>query len=417
MLPSLEGKAVKTKLTETSVSKLKLPEGQTDEFFFDEKIPGFAVRIREGGSRKYLFQYRYAGKTKRLVFGDVESLDFAEAQKRARRARVALDEGKDPAFEKAANKAAGKVTFGSVATDYMQHLERRMAQGDLKPRSEVEIRRHVMEHFKPLHGRPLTGIARGDVAARLREIAKTSGPGAADRTRSNVSTFFGWAIGEGLCEVNPVLGTNKHAELVERERSLIRTDGEKPNYDEIVAVWKGAPDNEYGKIVRLLALTLCRRDEIGSLEWTEVDRKARLIRLPGHRTKNGREHIVPLSDAALAILGSIDVREGRELVFGSGKGGYSGWSKSKVQFDEAVPLKAPWTLHDLRRTGRTALGLLGVAPHIAEAILNHLPPRLVRTYDTNTYLAEKRQALDLWADHLLALVAGEASNVVPLRAG
>jgi hypothetical protein len=73
-------------------------------------------------------------------------------------------------------------------------------------------------------------------------------------------------------------------------------------------------------------------------------------------------------------------------------------------------------LHDLRRTGRTGLGILGVAPHIAEAVLNHLPPKLVRTYDRNSYEREKRAALDLWAAHLTRLVSGEASNVVPLRA-
>jgi integrase len=97
---------------------------------------------------------------------------------------------------------------------------------------------------------------------------------------------------------------------------------------------------------------------------------------------------VPLSDAALAILDAVPEREGRELVFGSEKGGFSGWSKAKREMDEDVPLKTPWTLHDLRRTGRTALGILGVAPHIAEAVLNHLPPKLMRTYDKNKYERE-----------------------------
>jgi integrase len=194
----------------------------------------------------------------------------------------------------------------------------------------------------------------------LREIAKQHGPVAADRARSNLSTMFAWTIGEGICETNPVDGTNKNSEYVERERSLI-VDGEKPNYDELVAVWKGAPDNEYGKIVRLLILTLCRRDEIASLGRSEFERDARLIRLPGTRTKNGREHVVPLSDAAMEILGTVEQREGREFLFGSGKGGYSGWSKSKEQMDKAVKIKKPWTLHDLRRTGRTGLGMLGVA--------------------------------------------------------
>jgi integrase len=302
-----------------------------------------------------------------------------------------------------------------VAKDYLEVLQRRVAKGEMKPRTYTEIERHLNKHWKPLHRLVISSINRATIAARLREIAKQHGPVAADRARSNVSTFFGWAIGEGICETNPVDGTNKNSEYVERERSLI-VDGEKPNYDDLIAVWKGCSDNEYGKIVRLLILTLCRRDEIGSLQRSEFDREAKLIRLPGARTKNGREHVVPLSDEAMAILDQVELREGRELLFGSGKGGYSGWSKSKAEMDSTLKIRKPWTLHDLRRTGRTGLGILGVAPHIAEAVLNHLPPKLMRTYDKNKYEREKREALDLWAAHLMRLVKGEKSNVVPLRA-
>jgi integrase len=404
------------KLTETGLARLNLKGGETDKIYFDDQVPGFGLRLREGGSRKFVLHYRIGGKQRRYTIGTPSTaLTLQEGRRRANKALLDVADGKDPAAQKATAKVEAKSSFKSVADDYIEFLKRRMAAGDLKPRSYVEIERHLLKHFKPLHQLVITSITRATVAARLREIAKKNGTGAADRTRSNVSTFFGWAIGEGICETNPVDGTNRHSEYVERERSLI-LDGEKPNYDELIAVWKGAPDNEYGKIVRLLTLTLCRRDEIGSLERAEFDREAKLIRLPGKRTKNHREHVVPLSDAAMAVLETIEQREGRELLFGSGKGGYSGWSKSKKEMDEDVKIKKPWTLHDLRRTGRTGLGILGVAPHIAEAVLNHLPPKLVRTYDRNAYEREKRQALDLWAEHLMRLVKGETSNVVPLRA-
>jgi integrase len=404
------------KLTDTKLAGLKLERGETDKIFFDDQVPGFGLRVREGGSRKFVLHYRIGGKQRRYTIGTPSTaLTVQLARQRANKALLDVADGKDPAAQKATAKAEAKNSFKSVADDYLEFLKRRMAAGDLRPRSYVEIERHLLKHFKPLHPLVIGSVTRATVAARLREIAKKNGIGAADRTRSNVSTFFGWAVGEGICESNPVDGTNRQSEYVERERSLI-VDGEKPNYDELVAVWKGAPDNEYGKIVRLLTLTLCRRDEIGSLEWSEIDKEARLIRLPAARTKNGREHVVPLSDPAMAILDAIDLRKGRALVFGSGEGGYSGWSKSKKEMDEKVKLKKPWTLHDLRRTGRTGLGILGVAPHIAEAVLNHLPPKLVRTYDRNAYEREKRQALDLWAGHLMRLVSGEKSNVVPLRA-
>jgi integrase len=404
------------KLTDTKLAGLKLERGETDKIFFDDQIPGFGVRLREGGSRKFVVHYRLGGKQHRYTIGTPSSaLTVDEARKRGNRVLLDVADGKDPAAQKADAKEDAKRTFKSVADDYLKFRKGRVSRGELKPRTYVEIDRHLMKHFKPLHRLVISSVTRDTIATRLREIAKHNGAGAADRTRSNVSTFFAWAIGEGICENNPVDGTNRHSEYIERERSLI-LDGEKPSYDELIAVWKAAPDSEFGKIVRLLILTLCRREEIGSLEWSEVDKEARLIRLPGARTKNGREHVVPLSEPAMAILDAIDVRKDRELVFGLGKGGYSGFSKSKKEMDEVVKLKKPWTLHDLRRTGRTGLGILGVAPHIAEAVLNHMPPKLMRTYDKNKYEREKREALDLWAAQLMRLVSGQQSNVVPLRA-
>jgi integrase len=299
------------KLTDTKLAGLKLKAGETDRIFFDDEIPGFGVRIREGGSRKFVLHYRIGGNQRRYTIGAAGVLKLEDARKKARKALVAVDDGKDPAAEKAEAREGAKLTLKSVADDHIKFLEQRLAAGDLKPRSFVEIERQLVGnknakktqkvHWKPLHRLMISSISRATIAARLREIAKEHGPGAADRSRSNVSTFLAWAIGKGICETNPVTGTNRHSgEYVERERSLIQMHGEKPNYDELIAVWKGAPDSEYGKIVRLLILTMCRRDEIGSLEWTEIDKEARLIRLPGHRTKNSQEHIVPLSDTAMA---------------------------------------------------------------------------------------------------------------------
>src|SRR5262245_56259364 len=92
---------------------------------------------------------------------------------------------------------------------------------------------------------------------------------------------------------------------------------------------------------------------------------------------------------------SLEARRDRKYVFGIGEVGYSGWSKAKEALD--AKLKQLWTLHDIRRTVRTNLGALGIEPHISEAVINHLPPKLVRTFDINTYLKEKRAA---WASEL-----------------
>jgi integrase len=254
----------------------------------------------------------------------------------------------------------------------------------------------------------LSEITRGDVAAVLTEITKARGPIAANRARATLSKFFRWAIGEGLCDANPVVGTNKRDENDPRERSL--SDAE------VAKIWLAAPKNDYGEILKLILLTGCRRAEIGDLKWSEVDIKKHTITLPRERTKNGQEHVVPLSNEAHSIiLGAYN--PDREYVFGRTRaGGFSGWSKSKAEFDKIVKLKDRWTLHDLRRTVRTGLSELGIAPHIAEAALNHLPPKLIRTYDRNKYEPEKRKALNDWAAHLkVAVGQATGANVTALR--
>jgi integrase len=203
-------------------------------------------------------------------------------------------------------------------------------------------------------------------------------------------------------------GTNRPGNNDERERTL--TDVE------LVKVWKAAPGNHYGAIIKLLIATGARKEEIASMRWSEIDRNAKVLRLSGERTKNNRAFAVPLSDLAMKIIDDIGERNGRELVFGNGQSGYSGWSYAKAALDEIVKLKDEWRLHDLRRTFRTGLGRLGVAPHIAEARLNHLPAKLIRTYDKNRYEPEKRAAFDLWSAHVEAIVAGKRSNIVALKA-
>jgi integrase len=170
-----------------------------------------------------------------------------------------------------------------------------------------------------------------------------------------------------------------------------------------------APANGYGRIVRLLMLTAQRRDEIGGLRWQEIesqdDVSKALIALPSERTKNSRQHDVPLSQAALDVLAEQHRIAGRDLVFGEGEGGYSGWSRSKERLDADAKIK-PWTLHDLRRTAATRMADLGVQPHVIEAILNHVSGHkagVAGIYNRSTYAAEKRAALDLWANHVTRL--------------
>jgi integrase len=221
-------------------------------------------------------------------------------------------------------------------------------------------------------------------------------------------------MGEGLVDVNPVTATNKSDE---RPRDRVLSDAE------VAAIWRACEDNDYGRILRLLILTGQRRDEIGAMCWSEIDLAKRVWSMPAERTKNKRPHDIYLSDPAVAIIKAIPRREGRDLIFGYGAGGYSGWSGSKETLDKRIteaggkPL-APWVLHDIRRTVATGMANVGVMPHVVEAVLNHVSGHkagVAGVYNRASYANEKRQALDVWAAHVGALVGGTSSNVVMLR--
>src|SRR5262249_23241264 len=157
--------------------------------------------------------------------------------------------------------------------------------------------------------------------------------------------FYKWAIGEGLCDSNPVRDTNKREdENKSRERKL--------SYDEIATVWLKAPESDYGNILKLILLTGCRREEIGGLMLGRIALEAKTITLPERRTKNGLAFVIPLSDTALKILTNIERRG--DHVFGRLANGFSGWSRSKRALDEVAKIEA-WTVHDLRRTVATKL--------------------------------------------------------------
>ncbi len=307
---------------------LRLPAPKKGEaVYFDEGKPkdrasGLALRIREAGSRKFVFFYRLGGRLLKFTIGDASSWTLEQARTTARSLRVKVDRGENPATEKATQRADAALLLSTLMRDYLE-----ARRPGMKPRSHEECSRHLQKHWKPLHGMAASAIDRAAVAVHLKAIAKDSGAVTANRARSTLSAMFAWAIGEGLCEFNPVIGTNKKDEGGSRERVV--TDAE------LAAIWNAAADNDYGNIIKLLMLTAQRRDEIGGLEWSEIDRQAKVISLPASRTKNSRPHDVPLSSAALTLIEALPRRAGRALVFGSGEGGYSGWSRSKELLDES----------------------------------------------------------------------------------
>jgi integrase len=388
------------KLSAKNIDKLTLAPGQTELVKSSDDVPGLRFRLRDNGSRSWEFKY---GKLPRKALGKYPAVDVIRAHKTATELYAKIMLGQNPFAEMAEAKARNAETFGACVATY---LERR--QSELRPKSFAGVRRHLSVNLAALSGMSIATIDRRAIAAQLSKIATTA-PVQANRTLTSVHAFFAWCIGEGLVENNPATGCNKAVESDARDRHLCN--------DEIRALWLALPDGDYGDILKLLLLTGQRQREIADLMWNEIDFEQGVIELPADRTKNGRSHIIPMSNSVRAIL-TRPHNPDRELVFGVAcKGGFSSWGKAKARLDAKLNFE-PWVVHDLRRTCATGMAELGVQPHVIEAVLNHISGHkggVAGVYNRATYEGEKSRALALWANHIEAIVSGRASKVVPMK--
>jgi integrase len=362
------------KVTISSIAKLQ-------GWLWDAHVSGFGARRQTNGLFYYV-RYRHNGTQVVRSIGRHGPWTPDTARAKARQLLGVVAGGTDPFAQSLSGEG-----FATAVDRYLERKRRSLRFGSFR-----DTERYLRQQASPLHSLRLSQIDRRKVAALLGDVEASSGPVARNRARSALSAFFTWAIAEGLLDANPVTGTAKANEGASRERVLTR--------DEIVALWRGLGDDPFSDIVRLLLLLGQRRDEIGELQWTEVDLVLKQITLPPSRTKNGREHTLPLSGQALAILDRQPRRNSSEFLFG--ERGFNNWSFAKSVLDKRLGL-APWRLHDLRRTCATQLGELGVQPHIIEAVLNHVSGHkagVAGIYNRARYEADMREALQRWADHV-----------------
>lgn len=353
-----------------------------------------------------------AENRKRISIGRVGEIEAAKAFEIAKNQIARIRLGHDPSLEKARARVKRRETLAALLPIF---LERQ--RSEWKERTHKEATYSLAAHTKPFLPLPVSAIDTRIVAARLEEIQSQSGPGARNSFRAYLSTFFEWAIGEGLCDHNPVSRTNK-VTIESRSRKL--TDPET----KVILLALNEPgrvDEDYCDILRLALYEGLRRDEVGKLRWDEVRLDSAAISFPAGRTKNGKPWTVPLSPPALEILNvrhaKLDPDKPREYVFGRRDSGFSGWSKAKKELDLRVtalnggkPLE-PWVMHDFRRLISTSLTeRLQVAPHLADVCLGHAQGGIQAVYNLAQYVDERRRILEKWATHLELIATGEAPD-------
>lgn len=396
---------------------------QTD--YFDTVTKGLCLRISPAGTRAWNLVYTKPtdGKRARMKIGRYPEMTLAKARERARDARAGLGEGADPVAEKRA--LAASQTVSDLIDNYVARHASTKRSGD-------EIARRLRKNVSEVIGTvKLSDLHRRDLTRCIDAVKDRGAPVEANRLFEDMRAMVRWAKGRGDLDDNLVDGMRRPTETKERDRYLTA--------DEIRTMWAALPEADMReatrRILRLCLVTGQRVGEIAGMMREEIDLEAAVWTIPPERAKNGREHVVPISAMAVAIVrdqiedvDALAERKDRAVpnwVF-PGPGFRAAVTAASVpkavkrlEEDGDVMGIAPFTPHDLRRTAATHMEELGISPFIVGHVLNHVSMTKAtvtsRVYARYDYAREKREALHLWAERLACIIA-DKDNVVPLRA-
>ena len=388
------------RLTKSAIDALPTPS--SDLVYWDVGFPGFGVKVTPKGRKVFVVLYRTGGagsKLRKYTIGPYGRVTLHQARVAAQRVFAAKVEGRDPAAEK--REAKRRVVADRVEGLLESFIAQRLSQNRSAGEVARLLRREVGQAWT---GKSIHEISKRDVVDVISAVEQRGAPVAANKTLKSIKTFLRWCVGRAVLDQSPAEGVPLPTKEVARDRVL---DDHELAQVIIAARNIGGP---YGGIVELLALTGQRREEVAGLAWQELDLQQRVWTIPKSRTKNAKAHAVHLSEQSIEVLRRAH-RHG-PLVFSMlGTKPFQEFSKAKSVLDQLSGVNG-WRLHDLRRTCVSGMARLGVAPHVADKILNHLSGTIsgvAAVYQRHEFLAERQAALDLWGAHIGQLL-GEISH-------
>ena len=401
---------ISSPLTDNRVKEATPKRGQSRwREIFDGGCQGLRLRISPRGEKVWAVRTTVNGRRVSHTLGAYPAVTLADARTRARSYHASSREGAAPA-EIDARRAAENLTLTSAHAAYVTAVE-----GGLRPQT-VKLKKGIFaDHIEPVaSGRLLRKIRRADVIEIVDAVRAKGLAVQANRVFSEIMAMLRWAEQKGY-----IVGVPSFHKFKTREQPSDRTLADA----EVGDVWRMVAD--LGELtrdfVRLLLLTGQRRDEVRLMSWDEIDLDAGLWTIPAARYKTRTDQCVPLSQPALEILRARLPKtpkgaakpKGYVLVGRDGNP-FNGAASAMRRLRSALPGKADFSLHDLRRTCRSRLSRLGVDAVTAELVIGHAPQGMVRVYDRYDRLDERKDALTRWADFILSVAGERGDNVVAL---
>jgi integrase len=382
-------------MTKSAVDALKA--ASKDTVYWDAGLPGFGVKVTPRSRKVFVVLYRIGGAGSRLrkyTIGPYGRVTLQMARAEAQKVLAARLEGRDPATEKRESKrrmTADRVD-DLIEVFIVQHVS--------KTRKAAEISRLLRREVVSRWGnRCVHAIGKRDIVELASEIAQRGTPMAANTLLKVIKTFLNWCVGRAVIDASPAEGVPLPGKEIARDRVLTN--------NELVSVIRAARQigGAYGGIVEMLVLTGQRREEVAQMVGDEIDFNSRTWTLPGSRTKNGKPHIVHLSEACIKLIKRAS-RSGSYVFSISGARPFQNFTNAKRVLDELSGVTG-WRLHDLRRTCVSGMARLGVPPHVADKILNHQSGTIsgvAAVYQRHHFLAERKLALERWGQYIETLV-------------
>jgi integrase len=391
---------------------------------------GLTFTLSAKGTAAWVLRYRFGGKARELTIGRYPDISLSKARELAAVQRVEIQQGRDVAREKqkATIERAAAKTLRELAADYMDKAFPHLAANTIKQR-----RQHIEGVILPKLGSlPAREVSTADVVALVEAVGKKS-VNVAELVFTAVSEIFKHGLARHVVTANPCAGISVSAICGKPEPKRQRL---KLTEDELRVILPALPGigPENALAVKIQLATCVRLGELAKAEWAHVDFDRAQWFVPDQNSKTGRGFTVPLPPAVVGwfrelepfACGSRFVLPARQVRRRKNHGGEVHFEqramnamlhKLCIKLGDKVRRFTP---HDLRSTARSHLAALGVNILVAERCLNHSLGGLIAIYDQHDYMTERRAALELWTDFILACEAGRAwlpqgENVIPLR--